>query len=65
MLAGSIEHATRAEYRLGRVDAYLGRAEPELHHATRCVELCDRGGLQDFDRAFAHEGMARALACAG
>ena len=64
-IAGGIEHATRAEYLLGRVYAYLGRAEAALHHATRCVELCDRGGLQDFDRAFAHEGMARALACAG
>ena len=64
-IAGGIKHAARAEYLLSRVYAFLGRAEPALHHATRCSELCERGGLTDFDRAFMHEAMARALACAG
>jgi uncharacterized protein YndB with AHSA1/START domain len=64
-IAGGIEHRARAEYLCSRVYAYLGRAEPALHHAHRCVALCDEGALADFDRAFAHEAMARALACAG
>ena len=50
---------------MSHVYGYLGRAEPALHHAERTMLLCDRAGLQDFDRAFAHEAMARALACAG
>lgn len=64
-VAGGPEHATRAEYLVSHVYGYLGRAEPAVHHAERTVVLCDRAGLQDFDRAFAHEAMARALACAG
>ncbi len=64
-LAGGPEHLARAEYLLGRVYAFLGRAEPARYHAQRCLDGCDAAGLQDFDRAFAHEAMARALACAG
>lgn len=63
--AGGPEHQVRAEYLLGRVYAYLGRAEPALFHAGRALSLCDAAGLADFDRWFVHEGMARALACAG
>ena len=64
-IAGGVEHSARAEYLCSHVYAYLGRAEPALDHAKRCMGLCDEAGLQDFDRAFAHEAMARALACAG
>lgn len=64
-VAGGPEHVARAEYLLGRVYAFLGRAEPARYHAQRCLDGCDAAGLQDFDRAFAHESMARALACAG
>jgi uncharacterized protein YndB with AHSA1/START domain len=64
-IAGGVEHRARAEYLCSHVYAYLGRAEPALLHARRCIGLCDDAGLQDFDRAFAHEAMARALACAG
>lgn len=64
-LAGTTAHLARAEYLCSRVYAYLGRAEPALHHAARCATLCDEAGLEDFDRFFAHEAMARALAAAG
>jgi hypothetical protein len=43
----------------------LGRAEPALHHARRCLELCEDHGIGDWDLAFAHEALARSYAIAG
>ncbi len=59
------ENLARGEWQLARVYAVLGRAEPALHHARRCLELCEEHGLGDWDLAFAHEALARALALAG
>ena len=57
---------TRGEWLVSHVYAVLGRAEPALHHAQRCLELAGaEPGLADFDHAYAAEAMARALACAG
>ncbi len=64
-IVGTIEHRARAEYLCSHVYAYLNRAEPAVHHARRCRALVDEAGLTDSDLAFAHEAMARALACAG
>jgi hypothetical protein len=51
---------------VSHVYAVLGRAEPALHHARRCLELAGgEPGATDFDHAYAAESMARALACAG
>jgi uncharacterized protein YndB with AHSA1/START domain len=57
--------ATRGEWLVSHVYAVLGRPEPALHHARRCLELADAPGVADFDTAYAAEAMARALACAG
>jgi Activator of Hsp90 ATPase homolog 1-like protein len=58
--------ATRGEWLVSHVYAVLGRPEPALHHARRCLELAGaEPGVADFDHAYAAEGMARALACAG
>ncbi len=54
----------RAEYLCSRVYAFVGRTEPALHHARKAVALAEQLGVADFDLAFVHEGMARALACA-
>jgi hypothetical protein len=43
----------------------LGRAEPALYHARRCLDICTQHNIGDFDIAFAHEAMARSLALAG
>jgi hypothetical protein len=44
----------------------LGRPEPALHHARRCLELAAaEPGVADFDHAYAFEAMARAEAAAG
>jgi hypothetical protein len=55
----------RAEWQCSRVYAVLGRAEPCLHHAQRCLDLCEENGLRDFDLAFAYEALARGHALAG
>ena len=69
-IAGTIVHRARAEYLVSRVYAFVGRAEPALHHARRCATLVDEAAsadaaIADFDHAYAHEALARALACAG
>ena len=52
----------RGEWQCSRVYAVLGRAEPALWHARRCVELDEAGaeGREDWDLAAAYEAMARA-----
>ena len=55
----------RGEWQCSRVYAVLGRAEPALWHANRCLALCEEHGIGDWDLAFAHEAVARALRVAG
>jgi len=55
----------RGEWQIARVYALLGRPEPSLHHARRCLEICQANSIGDFDLAFAFEGLARAHAAAG
>jgi hypothetical protein len=59
-----VNHA-RGEWQVSRVYATLGRPEPALHHARRCLEICDEHGVGDFDLAYAYEALARAHAVAG
>jgi hypothetical protein len=59
------ENRARGEWICSRVYTVLGRAEPALHHARRCLELCDDHGIGDWDLAFAHEALARSYAIAG
>jgi hypothetical protein len=63
-IGAPVNHA-RGEWQLSRVYAVLGRAEPALHHARRCLETCERHGIADFDLAYAYEAMARAHAVGG
>jgi DNA-binding transcriptional MerR regulator len=64
---GTRAHAARGEWQCSRVYAVLGRPEPALWHAGRCLQLCEAGGdgFEDWDLAGAHEAMARALLAAG
>jgi DNA-binding transcriptional MerR regulator len=64
-LAGTAANLARGEWQCSRVYSVLGRAEPALWHARRCVEICDENGIRDFDIAAAYEAMARALAVSG
>ena len=59
-----VNHA-RGEWQISRAYAVAGRAEPALHHARRCLELCEEHGIGDFDLAYAYEALARAHGVAG
>ncbi len=62
---GRPENLARGEWQVSRVYTVLGRAEPALHHARRCLEICSEHGIGDWDLAYAHEALARAHAVAG
>lgn len=53
------------EWQCSRVYSVLGRGEPALHHARRCLAICEEGGVKPLYLAEAHEAIARALAVAG
>jgi DNA-binding transcriptional MerR regulator len=55
----------RGEWQCSRVYAVLGRAEPALWHARRCLEINEAAGIADWDIAAAYEAMARAYTVAG
>jgi hypothetical protein len=64
---GTAANRARGEWQCSRVYAVLGRAEPALHHARRCLQLCEAhpSELEPFDLPYAHEALARAQAVAG
>jgi len=55
----------RGEWQISRVYSVLERPEAALHHAKRCLEICEANGIGDFDIAFAYEALARGYAVAG
>ena len=64
---GTPANLARGEWQLSRVYTVLGRAEPALHHARRCLAYCEANpdALEDWDLPYAHEALARAHALAG
>jgi hypothetical protein len=66
---GTLANGARGQWQLARVYATLGRGEPALWHARRCLELAEAaaaaGVADDWDMAAALEGVARAEAVAG
>ena len=64
---GTPANLARGEWLCARVYATLGRAEPALHHGERCLRLVEAGGegFEDWDRAAAHEAIARARLTVG
>jgi tetratricopeptide (TPR) repeat protein len=65
--AGDEVNEQRGEWLIARAYQALGHKEAALRHAERCVELTEQYGerMEDFDLAFAYEGLARANALAG
>lgn len=59
------ENRARGEWQIARVYAVLGRGEPAIHHAQRCLDHCLENGIGDWDLAFAYEALARAHKVAG
>lgn len=62
---GDATNAARGEWQIARVYSVLRRIEPALHHAARCLQICEENKIGGFDLAFAHEALARAAALAG
>jgi DNA-binding transcriptional MerR regulator len=64
---GTTANRARSEWLCSRVYALLGRAEPSLHHARRCLELVESSPaeMEDWDIAGAYEALARANLAAG
>lgn len=64
---GTALHRQRGEWLVSHVYIVLGQAVPALWHAERCLELTEenRDLMEDFDFAYAYEGMARARALGG
>lgn len=63
--AGEPANHVRGEWQISRAYATVGRGEPALFHARRCLELCEIHSIGDFDLAYAYEALARAHAMAG
>lgn len=61
------KNRARSEWQLSRVYTVLGRGEPALHHARRCLEICEEHpeNIEDWDLPFAYEALARAQRVAG
>ena len=64
---GTAANLARGEWQVSRVYAVLGRAEPALYHARRCLEIneANEAGREDWELGGAYEAMARAYAVAG
>ena len=64
---GTAANRARGEWQCSRVYALLGRSEPALHHAQRCLDICESSpdALEEWDLPFAYEALARAHAAAG
>jgi DNA-binding transcriptional MerR regulator len=66
---GTLANAARSQWQIARVYSTLGRGEPALSHARRCLELAEAaakaGVADDWDVPSALEGLARAQAVAG
>ena len=62
---GEARNLAIGEWQCSRVYAVLGRGEPALHHARRCLELVDGHEVEPWLRASAYEALARAHAVAG
>jgi hypothetical protein len=59
------DNIARGEWLVSRVYCILGRGEPALFHAERCLAACEGAGLADWDLAYAYEALARASTVAG
>ena len=61
------KNRARGEWLCSRVYSVVGRAEPALHHARRCLAIVESHpeNMEDWDVAFAYEALARASSVAG
>jgi len=67
MQVGTVANHGRGEFAVASVYAAAGLGEAALRHARRYLELIEANpnALEDWDRAFAYDALARAYAAAG
>ncbi|HVA32373.1 MAG TPA: hypothetical protein VMU58_14005 [Gaiellaceae bacterium] len=67
LVAGTAVNRARSEWQCSGVYTVLGRPEPALYHAQRCLAICESepDALEDWDLPFAYEALARAHSVAG
>ncbi len=64
-VVGAPVNLARGSWQIARVYAVLGRGEAARIHAQCYLVECEENDLSEFDRAFAHEAIARACSCQG
>jgi DNA-binding transcriptional MerR regulator len=64
-VVGNATNYARGEWQCSRVYSVLGRSEPALYHANRCLSLSVENDLSAFDIGCGHEALARAYRVAG
>jgi hypothetical protein len=64
VVGGPVQWA-RGEWQCSRVYSVLGRPEPAMYHARRCLALSTEHDLGPFDVGAAHEAIARSSRVAG
>ena len=64
-VVGRPVNRARGEWLVSRVYAVLGKGVQAREHADHYRSMCDDHGLDEYDRAFAHEAIARAAAVQG
>jgi DNA-binding transcriptional MerR regulator len=64
---GTAANRARSEWQCSRMYTVVGHPAAALHHARRCLAICESepGALEDWDLPFAYEALARASAVAG
>jgi hypothetical protein len=64
---GTGANLARGEWQISRVYVTLGRGEPALYHAGRCLAYCETSpdDRADWDLPYAYEALARAHLTAG
>ena len=59
------QNEVRSRYMIAKAHLLASNAEASLRDARSCLAGCREHGLDDFDLAYAHEAVARALAALG
>ena len=63
-MVGKPVNLVRGDWQISHVYCALGRTEPALYHARRCLEICKENHIEGFDLAYAYEALARVYSVA-
>ena len=62
---GTLINEIRSLWMLARVYSVIKKPEFALFYSKKCLQLCEKNNILDFDLAYAYEAIARAFACNG